>query len=207
MKNAEYLRYRLSATSSTLPRKRRQTQILWSRPNPPWSFGWPVRFRHSLWDCCNWRKSAGSPEVKVQRLFLLQFVFGLFQFAAVDCGEFLQPDHHGRCVWFGFGKLGELFCGWYRLPGPPVSKDCLRRYFRMLVVAEILCFGLPSEWLLKHKGKPTCDFEAEFCSGITFRTGLDACFGTGLAMENRSPVPIFSENHRCASVSRLSLKG
>ena len=64
------------------------------------------------------------------------------------------------------------------------------------MIAEILYFSLPSEWLLKHKGKPTCDFEAEFCSGITFRTGLDACFGTGLAMENRSPVPIFSENHR-----------
>ena len=68
--------------------------------------------------------------------------------------------------------------------------------FPYAVVTEILYFGLPSEWLLKHKGKPTCDFEAEFCSGITFRTGLDACFGTGLAMENRSPVPIFSENHR-----------
>ena len=61
---------------------------------------------------------------------------------------------------------------------------------------EILYFSLPSEWLLKHKGKKTCDFEAEFCSGITFSTGLDACFGTGLAMENRSPVPIFSENRR-----------
>ena len=75
-------------------------------------------------------------------------------------------------------------------------EDCLRRYFRMLVVAEILYFSLPSEWLRKHKGKPTCDFEAEFCSGITFRTGLDACFDTGLAMDNRSPVPIFSKNRR-----------
>ena len=56
----------------------------------------------------------GRKEVKVQRLFLLQFVFGLFQFGAVDCCVFLKSDDCGRCVWFGFGKLGELFCCWYR---------------------------------------------------------------------------------------------
>ena len=40
--------------------------------------------------------------------------------------------------------------------------------FPYAVVTEILYFGLPSEWLWKHKGNSTCDCEAEFHLGITF---------------------------------------
>jgi len=57
----------------------------------------------------------------------------------------------------------------------------------MHVVAEILYFSLPSEWLLKHKGKKTCDFEAEFCSGITFRTGLGSMFLENMEFFSRIP--------------------
>ena len=35
-------------------------------------------------------------------------------------------------------------------------------------VAEILYSGLQNGWLQKHNENPTCDFEAEFFSGIAF---------------------------------------
>ena len=45
------------------------------------------------------------------------------------------------------------------------------------LVAEILYSGLLNAWLQKHSEKPTCDFEAEFFTGIVFFcTGRKAVF-------------------------------
>ncbi len=49
------------------------------------------------------------------RLFLFQFFFELFQFAAVDCGEFLKSDDRGSVAWLDFEIIGrDRFFGRYR---------------------------------------------------------------------------------------------
>ena len=45
-------------------------------------------------------------------------------------------------------------------------------------VAEILYSGLPNAWLQKHNEKPTCDFEADFFTGIVFFAQV-GCWRTG----------------------------
>ena len=62
-------------------------------------------------------------------------------------------------------------------------------------VAEILYSGLLNAWLQKHNEKPTCDFEADFFTGIVFLHRSEGRFCTGRVLENRRPLQIFSKIH------------
>ena len=74
-------------------------------------------------------------------------------------------------------------------------------------VAEILYSGLLNAWLQKHNEKPTCDFEADFFTGIVFFAQVGRPFLHRSGAGEPETFTDFLQNPCCVSATCLSLNG